>query len=137
MEDYGMLLEEIEAHPAPALASDFGIRVLQAVDADHRQKKRSRIWIAAGLSVAASLAITVIGSQRAELGGRAVAPLREIWSPDVTSSIAAEAGRLTNKQIVLVGKVADGFKPVTSSVYLALRNMWRALPGSDVADAVL
>ena len=132
-----MLLDDVEPRPAPALASDFGIRVLQSVNAERRQKNRWRIWTAASLSVAASLAIAMFSARHAEFDAVPGTSARE-WRPhEMANSIAAEAGRLTNKQFVLVGKMADGVRPVTSSVYSALNNLWRALPGSELAHAVL
>lgn len=47
------------------------------------------------------------------------------------------AVNLRSHQLVVVGEVADGFKPVTSSVFTALNTLWRALPGSESAARTL
>jgi hypothetical protein len=44
---------------------------------------------------------------------------------------------LKSHQLVVVGEVAEGFKPVTSSVFTALNTLWRALPGSESAARTL
>ena len=136
MADYGALLDEINLAPTPALGSDFGLGVLQAANAHRQQKKRSRIWIATALSVAASLLIAVFVAQHSQ-SGTAGFSTQEFQPGVFANSIAAKTRSLTNKQIVLVGEVADGFRPVTSSVYRAFNNLWRALPGSELAHAVL
>ncbi len=47
------------------------------------------------------------------------------------------ASDITSPQIALAGEVVEGFKPVTRSVYGALQNLWRTVPGRDVARVVL
>jgi predicted anti-sigma-YlaC factor YlaD len=137
-------LESMAVEECPA---DFAFRVLQSVE-PLRRPPRWRRWAVAALAVAAGLLLAVLGWRSPEVApNRPETPIAKqspaVPSPAVPSyEILARktedfAVNLKSHQLVVVGEVAEGFKPVTSSVFTALNSRWRALPGSESAARTL
>jgi len=117
---------------------DLAFRVVQSFAAQRRHPALWRRWAVAALSVAAGLLLLVLIWRNGDI------ERRQPHMPITTQSplpayelLAREADNWKTKQLGVVGEVAHGFKPVTSSVYTALNNLWRALPGSESAQRTL
>jgi predicted anti-sigma-YlaC factor YlaD len=121
---------------------DFAFRVVQSVEPVGRPSHWRRLAVAA-MAVAAGLLLAILSWRSPEAApNRPETPLVK-QSPTVRpyEILAREtehlAVNLKSHQLVVVGEVADGFKPVTSSVFTALNTLWRALPGSESAARTL
>ena len=132
-------LESMADEECPA---DFAFRVVQSVE-PVRQPSRWRRWAVAALALAAGLLLAVLGWRSPETTpNRPETPVAK-QSPAVPTYelLAREtehfAVNLRSHHLVVVGEVAEGFKPVTSSVFTALNTLWCALPGGESAARTL
>jgi predicted anti-sigma-YlaC factor YlaD len=132
-------LESMADENCPA---DFAFRVLQSVE-PVRRPARWRRWAVTALAVAAGLLLAILGWRSPETApNRPQTPMAK-QSPAVPpyEIIARETEHFADDfkahQLIVVGEVAEGFKPVTSSVFTALNTLWRALPGSESAARTL
>jgi predicted anti-sigma-YlaC factor YlaD len=128
---------------------DFGVQVLQQFEVRRRQEKKQRRFVVSAVALAASLLLAVVFPWRSlnwfqpgempsnsPTGVGAVAELQNHYLK-LAQTTRHLANDIATPQIALAGEVVEGFKPVTRSVYGALQNLWRTLPGSDVAQSVL
>src|SRR5262245_39137682 len=138
MDDHKVLLATVGEIAGESPRPDFSFQVLQAVEIQQRQQRR-RVWRAALLALAAGLLIAAVG-WRIPRGSQLPQELANEGQPPTfayASIVVDLASSLTTKPTRLAGEVAEGFKPVTSSVYTALHTLWRTLPGSESAQKVL
>jgi len=142
MKSQTIALAALESMVGEECPADFAFRVLQSVEPVRRPGLRRR-WAIVAMSVAAGLLLAILGWRSPEVApNRPQTPIAK-QSPVVPSYeiLAREtehfAVNLRSRQLVVVGEVADGFKPVTSSVFTALNTLWRALPGSESAARTL
>jgi predicted anti-sigma-YlaC factor YlaD len=141
LDAHDMLLAGFQQAQFPRPVADFSLRVLGTVEAQRVQRKRWRVLAVACLSVAAALLVIVLSWRSSDAPPVAQepnvrAPVRPLVAMDY-EQFAQRTMNLTTKQLVLMGKVAEGFKPVTSSVYTALNSLLRSLPGSELANVLL
>ncbi len=134
-----------EVTPRP----DFSVRVLQQLEVCRRQETKRRRFVISSVALAASLLLAVLFPWRSVNWFQPEETL--IHSPRAIDTAAGMenhylrlaqttrhlASDITSPQIALAGEVVEGFKPVTRSVYGALQNLWRTVPGRDVARVVL
>ena len=131
-----------------SIAQDFGLLVLQELAQAERLRIRRKRLSQLTMALAAGLLIA-LASWRS-LGVFRGDSVAKFANHPAFGTIAFEthylqlakttrnlAGNITSPQVELAGEVAEGFKPVTRSVYSALHNLWRTLPGSDVAQSML
>jgi len=142
MKSQTVALAALESMTDAECPADFAFRVLQSVK-PIRRPARWRRWAAAALAVAAGLLLAILGWKSPETApSRPDTPMAK-QSPTVPSYeiLAREtehfAVNLKDHQLIVVGEVAEGFKPVTSSVFTALNTLWHALPGSESAARTL
>jgi predicted anti-sigma-YlaC factor YlaD len=142
MKSQAMALAALESMPDEECPADFAFRVLQSAE-PVRRPLHWRRWAVAALTVAAGLLLAILGWKSPERAqNRPETPIAE-QSPAVPpyEMLAREtehfAVNLRSHQLIVVGEVAEGFKPVTSSVFTALNTLWRALPGSESAARTL
>jgi predicted anti-sigma-YlaC factor YlaD len=134
-------LESIAPEECPV---DLAFRVLQSVDADRRRPVvHWRRWAVAAMAVAAGLLLAILGWRSPDAApNQPEMPVAKQSPTEPPYEIFARetehfAVNLRSHQLVVVGEVADGFKPVTSSVFTALNTLWRALPGGESAARTL
>jgi predicted anti-sigma-YlaC factor YlaD len=138
------LLTTVEKIPLAAPRADFSIRVLQSFDADQRRvqrQQRKRVtWAVAGLAIAAVLLLMVFnGRDPVPAVGPANVPhqtVQPLASLDYQRWLA-DADHITSQQRAWVSELAQGLKPVTSSVQSALHTLWRNLPANELALVLL
>jgi hypothetical protein len=163
LEVHGELFSAVEELPHPRPRADFSFRVMAAFesaelatatplvsvapksDVPHRSKSARR-WAFGGLAAAAAAMIGIV------MTSSAVGPAPEqivnvieqtpvrIGTPHILTPFAmgpAVLGNDVDAQRVWVGELTEGIKPVTSSVYTALRTVWRTLPASELARVIL
>jgi predicted anti-sigma-YlaC factor YlaD len=148
MAGHDELIATIAELPTISPAPDFGLQVLQEFAQVQRQRIRRQHLAHWSMALAGGLLLALISWQNLNLYHADSIP--KIGSHPALGTVAFEshylqlaettrnlAGNITSPQVELVGEVAEGFKPVTRSVYSALHNLWRTLPGSDVAQAML
>jgi len=142
MKSQTMALTALESMAAEECPADFAFRVLQSIE-PVRRPSHWRRWAVAALALAAGLLLAILGWRSPDAApNQPQTPLAN-QSPVVQpyEIFAREtehfAVNLKSHQLVVVGEVADGFKPVTSSVFTALNSLWRALPGSESAARTL
>jgi hypothetical protein len=162
LEAHVELFSAVDQLPHPRPRADFSFRVMAAFesaelatatplvsvapksDVPHRLKP-SR-WAFGGLAAAAAAVIGIVMTSSAvgpapELVVNVVEqrPVR-VGTPHVLTPFAmgpAVLGNDVDAQRVWVGELTEGIKPVTSSVYTALRTVWRTLPASELARVIL
>ncbi len=138
------MLATVEKLPPPALRADFSIRVLQSFDdAQHKVQKdihRRWTWAISALASAAAVLLTVYSwrdrppaVRSLELPYKNVQPLAAIDY----QQILADAETITSQHGAWVTELAEGLKPVTSSVNSALHTLWRKLPTNELALVLL
>jgi len=164
LESHVELLSAVEELPHPRPRADFSFRVMAAFEAaqseatatplvsvaamsdlPHRSRPARR-WAFGGLAAAAAAVIGIVMTSSAvgpapELVVNVVEqrPVR-VGTPHVLTPFAmgpAVLGNDVDAQRVWVGELTEGIKPVTSSVYTALRTVWRTLPASELARVIL
>lgn len=126
--------------PAISLAPqhDFALRVLHSVDLERKQQRRWYRWRIASLAIAGGLLIAVLNWGLPD-GGNSLTtlPSHPVTTPAPMRQLADLAGDLSSPPMVFVGNVAEGFKPVTTSVNTALQTLLRSVPGNDLPPHVL
>jgi predicted anti-sigma-YlaC factor YlaD len=143
MESQTMVLAALESMADEQCPADFAFRVVQSIDADRHRWSHWRRWAVAALALAAGLLLAFLGWRSPETApNRPEAPMVKQSPPVPPYELLAReteyfAVNLKAHQLVVVGEVAEGFKPVTSSVFSALNTLWRALPGSESATRTL
>jgi predicted anti-sigma-YlaC factor YlaD len=144
MKSQTMALAALESMAPEERPADLAFRVLQSVDADRRQSVvHWRRWAVAAMAVAAGLLLAILGWRSPDAAPNRPGTEVVEQSPAVRpyEILAREtehfAVNLRSHQLIVVGEVADGFKPVTSSVFTALNTLWRALPGGESAARTL
>ena len=148
MAGHDELISAVADLPMNSPAPDFGIKVLQELAQVQRQNNRRKRLARLTMALAAGLLIA-LASWRS-LGVFQGDSVPKFANHPASGAVAFEthylqlakttrnlAGNITSPQVELAGEVAEGFKPVTRSVYSALHNLWRTLPGSDVAQTML
>jgi hypothetical protein len=164
LEAHVELFSAVEQLPHPRPRADFSFRVMAAFEsaqlatatplvsvaprsAPPSRSKSARRWAIPAFAAAAAAAIAVVVSS-SNVGGpvpeRAVNVAQQtrlrVGSPHVLTPFAmgpAYLGDDVDAQRVWVGELTQGMKPVTSSVYSALRTVWRTLPASELARVIL
>jgi anti-sigma factor RsiW len=148
---HGELLSTVRQLPAVAPRADFAFRVMAAFEADSAARKSvdpttrrwSSRWLTGILAVAAALGFVVVswdGSNpkpgdlaRPQVVGQSPREVAVISAPLSVSHSAADL----EQHREWVAGLAQGIKPVTSSVYTALQTIWRTLPASELAQVIL
>jgi hypothetical protein len=138
------LLTTVEKLPPPAPRADFSIRVLQSFDADQRQAQRQQrkrvTWAVVGLATAAALLLLVFNWRDSGPVAGPTKMLHQNAQPLASLDYQrwlADADHITSQQRAWVSELAQGLKPVTSSVHLALHTLWRNLPANELALVLL
>ena len=134
-------LAALESMADAECPADLAFRVVQSHEPDRRRPLHWRRWTIASLAIAAGLLLAIL-SWRSPEANRPETPLAKQSPPVPPYELLARetqdfAFNLKAHQLVVVGEVAEGFKPVTSSVFSALNTLWRALPGSESATRTL
>ncbi len=142
------LLAAVPDLPMISPAPDFGLQVLQELAQVQRQSNHRKRLAQLTMALAAGLLIALASWRSLSVFQGDSVP--KFVNHPALGAVAFEAhylqlaettrnlaGNITSPQVELAGEVAEGFKPVTRSVYSALHNLWRILPGSDVAQTML
>jgi predicted anti-sigma-YlaC factor YlaD len=142
MKSQATVLAALESMADEECPADFAFRVVQSVEPAHRPP-RWRRWAVAAMAVAAGLLLAILGWRSPDAApNQPEMPVAQQSPAEPPYEIFARetehfAVNLRSHQLVVVGEVADGFKPVTSSVFTALNTLWRALPGGESAARTL
>jgi hypothetical protein len=167
LEAHVELFSAVEELPHPRPRADFSFRVMAAFEAaqseaatpvvplvsvapkrvEPSRSKSTRRWAMPAFAATAAAVIAVVVAS-SNVGGpapeRAVNVAQEmpvrVGSPHVLTPFAmgpAYLGDDVEAQRVWVGELRQGMQPVTTSVYSALRTVWRTLPASELARVIL
>src|SRR5262245_43986354 len=124
MKSQAMVLAALESMADEECPADFAFRVLQSVEPVRRPSRWRRLAVAA-MAVAAGLLLAILAWRSPDAApNRPETPVAQ-QTPAVPPYEILEhfAVNLKSHQLVVVGEVADGFKPVTSSVFTALNSL--------------
>ena len=131
------ILRGLNLRDAIRCALDFALRVLQVVEGERQRQNRWRRWRIASLAVAAGLMIAVLNWRWPDVGGQMAGPPDHPVASLPMAQLADFAGDISTQQKALVGNMAEGFKPVTTSVNTAINTLLRALPVAEIPPHVL
>jgi hypothetical protein len=126
----------------PEPAADFSIRVVQSYSAEKRQVqkdlRRRWVWGGSALAAAAAVLLAVFGAREAPPNGQHLVPAPRV-EPLLGfnyQQLLLSAGNITRRQSAWVAELAQGLKPVTSSVHSAFSTLRRTLPANQLAHVL-